>query len=125
MDDISLLQKLDRVIAPPDFNSCVLGELARRRASLTAERRSRPLRFALAGGAAALLAGFLVLNTIVLRRGDLAVSGGRELAGLRDSLPITETMNYRAEARNAALEPRTVYILEQVSDASNRNNFKY
>jgi|WetSurMetagenome_2_1015567.scaffolds.fasta_scaffold225791_1 hypothetical protein len=117
MDDISLLRKLDRVAAPPGFEDRVLGELARRRTARIAEVRTRPFRYTLAGAAAALLAGFLVVNTFVLRRGD----GSRELAGVRDSLPITETMNYRSEARNAALEPRTVYILEQVSDASNRN----
>ena len=129
--DLAALGTLDRVAAPPDFEDRVMSALSARRAVLASARRTRPLRYSLAGAGAFLLIGFLALNVFILRGPDAgfqaALEGldGRDAAGRRVSLPITETMNYRTEARNAALEPRTVYILERVSDAPNRNNFKY
>jgi hypothetical protein len=120
MDDTSILRKLDRLGAPSDFESRVLTELARRRATQAADRRTRTLRYSLAGAAAALFAGFFILNVFVLRKGDLSQAGARSLAGLQYSLPITETMNYRNEVRNASPEPRTIYILEQVSDSPSK-----
>jgi hypothetical protein len=119
MEDTSFLRKLDRVIAPPDFERRVMAQLVQRRATLAQTRRTQVFRLSLAGAAAALLAGFLVLNMIVLRSSGPAPFADRDAAGARESVPITETMNYRNEVRAAANEPRTVYILEQVSDASN------
>jgi hypothetical protein len=118
MEDFSLIRSLDAVGAPADFEGRLMAELARRRAALAADRRTRTLRYSLAGAAAVLFAGFLTLNVVLPRKGDSSLSGASALAELRSSLPITETMSYRNEVRNSSLEPRTVYILEQVSDAS-------
>ena len=118
MDDTSLLRNLDAVGAPADFEGRMMSELARRRAALASDRKTRTLRYSLAGAAAVLFAGFLTLNVFLPRRGDSSASGDASVAELRNSLPITETMSYRNEVRNSSLEPRTVYILEQVSDAS-------
>jgi len=117
MDDTSLLRSLDTVGAPADFEGRLMSELARRRAALASDRRTRTLRYSLAAAAAAVLAGFLTLNVFLPRRGDSSASGDASVAELRNSLPITETKSYRNEVRSSSLEPRTVYILEQVSDA--------
>ncbi len=124
MDDISLLGKLERVTAPPDFEQRVMTQLAQRRAALPQTRRAQAFRYSLAGAAAALLVCFLVLNVFVLRNGaGRAQMAGREVTEVMkaaDIVPITETVNYRNEVRDASSEPQTVYILEQVSYASNK-----
>jgi len=120
MDDSSLLRSLEPVAAPADFEDRVAASLARRRAALAAERRTRPLRYSLAGAAAVLFAGFLGLNVLGPRKGgDTAIAPA--VAERRSPLPITESMSYRNEVLAASAEPRTVYILEQVSD----NSYKY
>ena len=135
MEDTNLaLGKLERVAAPPDFEDRVMAALSSRRASLAQVRRTRPLRYTLAGTAAFLLIGFLALNVLIPHRPDAAFQAGlegldgRDAAGRRLSLPITETMNYRSEIpgagsayRSAASSsPSTVYILEQVSDSPSK-----
>jgi len=124
MDDTSLLRKLDRVAAPPDFDRRVLAQLAQRRAALPQVRKARIFRYSLAGTAAALLVCFLVLNMVVLRnspgRGQMADRAGAAASNADRIVPITESMNYRNEVRAVSYEPKTVYILEQVSDASNK-----
>jgi hypothetical protein len=142
MEDINLatLGKLDRIAAPPDFEGRVMSALTSRRASLAQARRTRPLRYSLAGAAAFLLIGFLALNVFVPQRPDSALQAGfesldgRDATGRRVSLPITEAMNYRREfldaasafnsAPTSASSPSTVYILERVSD-SPRQYIKY
>jgi len=121
MDDTSLFKKLGRVAAPPDFERRVMSELARRREARPRVRRSLVFRYSLAGTAAVLLACFLVLNLAVPRRNEIATAAGAKLEkGGRASefVPITEAMDYGTEIRRAAYEPNTVYILEQISTAS-------
>jgi len=119
MEKHELLKRLDRVTAPADFEARVGALLARRRASRPREIRSRIFRYSLAGSAAALLATFVLLNTVFVRPGGVAGLAERAGAGPAVSLPVMETVGYRNEARNAALHPEAVYILENVSFASN------
>jgi hypothetical protein len=128
--DLAALGKYARVAAPPDFEGRVMSALSARRASLARARRTRPLRYSLAAASAFLLIGFLALNVLIPHRPGSALQAGlegldgRDAAGRRVSLPITETMSYRSEIpgagsayRSAASSaPSTVYILEQVSD---------
>jgi hypothetical protein len=122
MDDINLLGHLDRVMAPPDFEQRVLARLAERKASAAQMRRAAIFRFSLAGATAALLVGFVVLNIFVLHpSGSYNPAGRASAAGFSNpELPLIETVDYGREARAAALEPRAVYILEQVSNTSSR-----
>ena len=87
-------------------------------------RRAQIFRYSLAGAAAALLVCFLALNTFVLRSGpgrmELAGKGASGSAPAGSVVPITEPISYRNEVRSVSYEPQTVYILEQVSNASNR-----
>jgi hypothetical protein len=122
MEDFNLLRKLNRVSAPADFERRVLAQLAQKRAALPQIRRARAFRFSLAGAAVALLISFVILNFFVFEKSGPAQFAGqnaRNVPGLNEVVPITETMDYWREVRNASYEPRTVYILEQVSDASN------
>jgi hypothetical protein len=118
MEEHNLLGRLDRVTAPADFEARVGALLARRRATRDRDVRSRTFRYSLAGAAAMLLAAFVLLNTVFVRPGG--VSGLAERRGQlpAESLPVMETVNYRHEARNASLHPEALYILENVSFAS-------
>jgi hypothetical protein len=124
MDDTSLLRKLDRVVAPLDFDRRVLAQLAQRRTALPQARKARIFRYSLAGAAAALLVCFLVLNMVVLRnspgRGPMAGRVNAATSNADRLVPIMESMNYRNEVRGVSYEPKTVFILEQVSDTSNK-----
>ena len=125
MDDTNLLRKLDRAAAPPDFERRVMAQLERRRAELPQVRRAQIFRYSLAGAAAALLVCFLALNVFVLRSGpDRLMTAGRDKLGSAPAggvVSITEPLSYRNEVRSVSYEPQTVYILEQVSNASNKN----
>jgi len=122
MEDFSLLNKLDRVAAPPDFERKVISQLAARRKALPQMRSALAFRYSLAGAAAALLVCFIVVNMFVLQKGPLSESAGQTAQGAlssRDFMPISEPVKYLPEIRKASYEPKTAYILEQVSDASN------
>jgi len=118
MNELDLKKRLPQVRAPRDFENAVLKGLAPRR-----ERRIRAFRaYRLAfSGAALAMAGFLILNVFVLHKpGDVrtAVHGRSSAAFSSETVPIMETLDYSAEIHGAAYEPQTVYILEQVSEAS-------
>lgn len=118
MNEHELLRRLDRVSAPADFEMRVGALLARRRATRVQELRSRAFRYSLAGAAATLFAAFIVFNTVFVRSGGVAGLAERQIPDAAESLPVMETVNYRNEARNASLHPGTLYILENVSYAS-------
>ncbi len=130
MEGHELLGKANRVKAPSDFEERVfrkLGEARRARA-----RRRAAFRYAFAGSAAVLLIGFVLFNQNFLApRAPLSYAdkGKAEPAALALSspspargdvsasyLPVLETVDYSSEFRNASYQPRTVYILEQVSE---------
>lgn len=126
--------KIDRVTAPPDFEAAVL-------AKLPAERRARArqrvhMRLAFAGTAAAVLAGFFAVNTFVLEKrtpspvvaeaaepgaaAKSAIAPGPDAEQNREASPlrVLERVDYSQEFRNVSYDPRTVYILEQVSEGT-------
>jgi hypothetical protein len=117
MDNTELLRKLQRVGAPPDFEARVLAELGRRRRALPRVRRARSFQLALQGAAAGFLVLFAVLNIFVFRPAPASLEAGRVPAEA-EFLPITEPVDYGLEVRASSAEPRTVYILENVSNAS-------
>lgn len=98
----------------------MLAELAVRR-----ERRKRSVRayrFAYAGVAAVFLAGVIIVGSLVLDRrgGEGRLASGRPAGASSDVIPVLETLDYSSEFRNASSDPRTIYILEQVSEVSPR-----
>lgn len=118
MAEHDLLHRLDRVTAPADFEAGVGALLARRRATRAREIRSRTFRYSLAGAAAMLLAAFVLVNTVFVRPGGVSALAERSAPSPAESLPVMETVNYRHEVRNASLHPEALYILENVSFAS-------
>jgi len=118
MNEHELLRRLDRVSAPADFEIRVGALLARRRATRVRDLRSRNFRYSLAGASAALFAAFILFNTVFVRPGRIAGLAEQRIQDAAEILPVMETVNYRNEARNASLNPGTVYILENVSFAS-------
>ncbi|MBN2244923.1 MAG: hypothetical protein JW755_03660 [Candidatus Aminicenantes bacterium] len=123
MKELNYLKELGRVNAPPDFEQRVLTQLSLRKRSEIRVRRLR-LSFAGAFGAVAILvivAGLFFLP----QKGNLRYSGlekgfSPEFSGFEhhNYIPITESMEYAGEIRSKAKQPRTIYILEQVSDTT-------
>jgi hypothetical protein len=119
MEGHNIFDRLERVGAPEGFEGRVLTELSRRK-----KRRAHArliYRYAFAGGAAVLLATFVLVNVLVLRQpGEVSVVGKGTASGpvATEAVQVMETMDYSPEVLNASYEPRTVYILEQVSEAS-------
>jgi len=125
MEELNLLEKLERVKAPPDFEQKVLSLLSERKEKRCL--RVRNLRFSFAGALAVLLVCFIVLNVFVFRgKESLDFSGvekgvpagakrGEKLRE-RDYLPIIEAVEYSGEIQRPSYESQTIYILEQVSE---------
>jgi hypothetical protein len=136
MEGHELLSKVNRVKAPPDFEDRVLARLGEERRARI--RRQAVLRYSFAGTAAVLIVGFVLIYHPFFRsahRPGLSIAAGPASKGetavrpvsyplkARDQgartatyLPVLETVDYSSEFRRASYEPRTVYILEQVSE---------
>ncbi len=120
MEERNFLGSMDRVAAPPGFERRVLTELALRKGLRRSSRRA--WRFAYAGASAVLLAAVVIGGGFVLdRSGDRVADAALQPSGrLSEAVPVMDTLDYSAEYRNASSEPRTIYILEQVSEVSPR-----
>jgi hypothetical protein len=130
MEGHELLAKMNKVRAPEGFEEGVLARLPGARAERARARRWAVARYALAGSAALVLAAFLLFNPTLFEKETILTYAERAAlradpeAGLRApssfdrtvSVPVYETMDYASEFRNARSQPRTVYILEQVSE---------
>jgi hypothetical protein len=130
MEGHELLARMNRVAAPAGFEEGVMAKLAAARKERARIRRAN-FRYAFAGSAALVLVGFFLLNpalfqkelilTFADREAALTVpaKGGKGISSVRPSrtVPVFETMDYASEFRNAQSQPRTVYILEQVSES--------
>ncbi len=131
MEGHDLLARLDKVKAPGDFEVRVLARIEGERRRLRVQRTR--LRFAFAGTAAAVLAGFVMVNTFVLHKpapSQLSVAGKQAPAtpagfvpvsaepSPSNLVPVMERLDYSSELRNVSYEPQTVYILEQVSEGA-------
>ena len=132
MEGHELLGKVNKVGAPPGFEGRVMARIGQ--AKRARARRQAISRYAFAGSAAVLVIGFLLLYppaadrlsgpapagkgqaavAVVHRGADAPVSLGS--ASATAYLPVLETVDYSSEMRNASAQPRTVYILEQVSE---------
>ena len=120
MEERNFLGSMDKVVAPPGFERRVLTELALRKDLRRTSRRT--WRFAYAGASAVLLAAVVIGGVFVLdRSGDRVADAALQPSGrLSEAVPVMDTLDYSSEYRNASSEPRTIYILEQVSEVSPR-----
>lgn len=133
MEGHEILGKVKKVGAPPDFEERVFYGL--REARKERARRRATFRYALAGAAALLLAGYVMIDRGLPQKGIFPWFAGKDAAMGTDRLetqdpsslrereeagrplvPVLETVDYAGEFRHSSHEPRTVYILEQVSD---------
>ncbi len=126
MNDSEHLKRLPRVAAPSGFEDLVLDTLQARLRLLPGRRRARTFRLVTAGTAVGVLALFVGLNLFVLRGPETSALSALRRDGQAASVavPLNEPVDYRHEIRTASVEPGTVYILEQVSEASH-TVFKY
>lgn len=129
MEGHDLVGRMNTVKAPEDFEAVVLGRLPAARQQRARARRAHARYAAFAGSAAVLIAAALLFNpglpekeTVLTyaERAALAadpdgLSGGPS-ANRNRIFPVFEAMDYASEFRNAQAQPRTVYILEQVSE---------
>lgn len=125
MKEFNLLEKLERAKAPPDFEQKVLALLSERKEKKRV--RKRQLSFSFAGAFAFLLVFFVVFNVFILqkkepmdlagvKKGMPAAFGRGGALEMRDYIPIIETVDYSNERQSLTHEPKTIYILEQVSE---------
>jgi len=123
MEELSLLEKLGRVKAPPGFERRVLDRLAQMKRT-KAPATVFGLRLSLAGGLTALLICFLLVNVFVLQKPGTLADRNQGLVPDRGSageaaaevIPVMEPMNYGQEVRSQAVDSGAIYILESVSD---------
>jgi len=131
MEDVNLLQRLERVKAPDDFEQNVLSQLSLKK---NEHLKIKPLRLALAGAFSALVIAFVVVNIFLLPQtetreysgleGDMSPNFQRFAQERSGSIPILENVDYRGEVNTLTRESSTIYILEQVSDSTD-TNIKY
>jgi hypothetical protein len=128
MEVTNLLKKLDRVQAPKDFEQKVLAQLSLRKRERIRVNR---FRFSLASAVSAVAVLIIIFNIIILPQkgaqqiagleGEIPVEFARSKTelGRADIIPILESMDYKGEISAQTPEPKTIYILEQVSDSTN------
>jgi hypothetical protein len=115
MEGHELLVKMNRVAAPAGFEEGVMAKLAAARKERARVRRAN-FRYAFAGSAALVLVGFVLLIPSLFQK-EPTMTFAERAALTVPSIPVFETMDYASEFRNAQSQPRTVYILEQVSES--------
>ncbi len=125
MDELNLLEKLESVKAPPGFEQRVLAQLSLRKKKRV---RVRNLSLSVAGAFSAALVIFIVLNVFILpEKSPVGIANmdkksmapafeAEEMPARRTTISITEAVDYGEEVRSLSREPRTIYLLEQVSD---------
>ncbi len=125
MDELNLLEKLENVKAPPGFEQRVLTQLSERKRK---RQKVRTLSLSAAGAFSAALVIFVALNVFILtekspvgiadmnEKSMAPVFEAEEMPARRATIPITEAVDYGEEVRSISREPRTIYLLEQVSD---------
>ncbi len=128
MEEMDLLNKLEKVKAPPHFEQKVMARVSLRKK--TEERRPAALRLSLAGAFATLLIAFVLLNVFVLRKKapvgvvniEKGVPAATEImpAASGQIVPVIETLDYSTEVRSRSDEAKTIYLLEQVSDTTSQ-----
>ncbi len=133
MEGFEQFSRVGKVKAPEDFEARVLARLpGETRLRL---RRRTAARYAFGGAAAVAVAGSVLLGVFVLpKRPPVALAGKPSVqkvvqpivsAGLAPGrrgdnayVPMLEKVDYTSEYRNVSHEPKTVLILEQVSEGA-------
>jgi hypothetical protein len=115
MEGHEVLAKMNKVQAPAGFEQAVLAKLPAARAERARARRAH-YRYAFAGSAALVLVGFFLFYPARTERDTVLTFAEKQALTAGRFVPVFERMDYASEFRNAQSKPRTVYILEQVSE---------
>jgi len=132
MKEFDSLKQMGRVQAPEDFEQRVMTLLSEKKKK---KEKARVFRLSLAGAATALGVILLVFNLFLFHgkkspefaeKGPINTQdqGSYYQLGQGNRIPITEAVDYSGEIREETKQPRTVYILEQVSDSTD-THIKY
>jgi hypothetical protein len=125
MDELNLLQKLENVKAPPGFEQRVLARLYTRKKKRV---RVRNLSLSVAGAFSAVLVVFIVLSVFILpekspvgiaemdKKSMAPAFEAEQMPAQKTTISIIEAVDYGEEVRSISHEPRTIYLLEQVSE---------
>jgi len=132
MEELNILEKLEKVKAPLDFEQKVLTLLTTRKEKK--QLMIKNLRLSFAGSFAFLVVFFILLNVFVLqKKGPLDFADlekgiqtnfQKKGPNARGYIPIIEVVDYSKEIQSLSYEPQTIYILEQVSEEI-KGNIKY
>mgnify|MGYP005832869793 CR=1 FL=1 len=130
MEELDILRKLDRVRAPEGFERLVHERIAAGSENKTSLRPA--FRFVLAGAAALVLVGMVLIGVFtpsrrpagpVVGRGrgekpveEALVDRSGRVVTSASAMPLLETIDYSGEVGAVSFDPRTVYILEQVPE---------
>jgi len=128
MKELSCLKKLGNVKAPYDFERKTISQLSLRKREKLHIRR---LRFSF-GGAISVMAVIILIVVIFfipqrktvklsLKEEDTTNLQRSRQPFLERIIPVIEPVNYSMEAQTFANEPKTIYILEQISRSSNES----
>ena len=124
MKEYELMNKLERVNAPPDFEQRVMTLLSERKKK---KKRTVVFGYSLAGAFSTVAVLFIILNIFILpQRAPLDFASGEQgissdyKRGIqprqRETIPIIEAVDYSGEIEALRYGPSAVYILEEVSD---------
>lgn len=124
MKEYELMNKLERVNAPPDFEQKVMALLSVRKKK---KKRTAVFGYSLAGAFSTVAVLFIILNLFVLpQRAPLDLAGIERSSlldyqrspqpGQRTTIPIIEAVDYSGEIEALRSGPSAVYILEEVSN---------
>jgi len=128
MKELDDLRNLEKVEAPENFEQGVKDLLLKREKR---RQKARVFRFSLAGAAGTLAIILIVANLFFFHGQRSPKFAGENLKNSQDlggyfsfghesRIPITEAVDYSGEIREKTNQDRTIYILEQVSDSTDK-----
>jgi len=111
MRNKNIFDELEKVTAPPDFETKLMEKLA-----IYKKRRERKIKYFKICLAAAVVIIFvyLGLNFLFFKGNENEISS--ELYQEEKVLPVIEVINYSGELSKLSNGKKTIYILEQISD---------
>jgi len=126
MKELDYLKSMERVKAPDNFEQNIMARISERKKK---KKRAHIFRLSLAGAVSTAGVILLVFNLFVFngkKSMEIAEKGRINIQdtesyyqfGRKNQIPITEAVDYSGEINSRNKQPRTIYILEQVSEST-------
>jgi len=111
MRDKNIFEELEKVTAPPDFETKLMERL-----TLYKRRRERKIKYfkICLVAATVIIFVYLSLNFLFFKGNENEISS--KLYQEEKVLPVIEVINYSGELNELSNGKKTIYILEQISD---------